>query len=152
MRKVLGVDLSTANIGFCQLSISELYGFSIQLNRYGGHKIRRKIIKEYLKYFNPDYVVMENVRLFHQNFINIDAIKRLGGLTYLIIDFFDCKSYSIDVRSWKKLILGSAKVKKDYSIEYVKNKYDIITNNDMADSICIAEVGLRFKNRLKEIE
>lgn len=144
--------MSTQNIAFCEMDLFKIFGFSIQLNRYGGHKIRRQIIKRYLKYFNPDFIVMESVRLFHRNFINIDAIKRLGGITYLVIDFFDCKSYSIDVRSWKKLILGSAKVEKEKSIYYVKKKYDIITNNDMADSICIAECGLRFKNRLKEIE
>ena len=150
--KVLGIDLSTQNIAFCQMNINELFGFSIQLNRFGRHKVRRQITRECLEYFEPDYVIMENIRLFHKGFINVEAIKRLGGITYLVIDFFNCKSYSVDVRSWKKYILGSAKVEKDYSMYYVKEKYNIITNNDMADAICLAECGLRFKDKLKEIE
>jgi len=150
--KVLGIDLSTQNIAFCLLSITELFGFSIQLNRFGRHKIRRQIIRECLEYFKPDFIVVESIRLFHKGFINVDVIKRLGGLVYLIVDFFGCNVYDIDVRSWKKNILGSAKVEKDYSVKYVKKKYDIITNNDMSDAICIAECGLRFKDKLKEIQ
>jgi len=152
MIKILGVDISTSNIGFCQMSLNELYATSLKLNNYASHKDRRKLIRAYLAYFKPNYVVLESVRLFHKGFVNIDVIKRLGGIIYLIVDFFDCKVYSIDVRSWKKLILGSAKVGKEMSVKYVKKKYDIITNNDMADAICIAECGLNFKYRLKEVE
>ena len=150
--KILGVDLSTQNIAFCEMSLFEFFGFSVQLNRWKSHKVRRKIIKECLECFEPDYIALESVRLFHKGFINIDVIKRLGGITYLIVDFFDCPVYSIDVRSWKKHILGSAKVEKEESIRYVKDKYSIETNNDLSDAICIAEMGLRFKEKLKEIE
>lgn len=149
--KILGVDLSTVNIGFCELSLFDILAFSVRLN-YKSHKMRRRITRNYLYFFKPDYVVLESVRLFHKGFINIDAIKRLGGLTYLIVDFFDCPVYSIDVRSWKKYILGSAKVDKRESITYVKEKYAMVVDNDLSDAVCIAEMGLRFKDRLKEVE
>lgn len=149
--KVLGIDLSTTTaIGFCQLSLYELSGVSIDLGRYKSHKVRRRIVRYYLSQFDPDFVILEKVRLFHKGFINVDVIKRLGGLTYLIIDSFDCPIYEIDVRSWKSVILGKANSDKNLAINYVYKKYGVWTNDNLADAICIAECGLRGLGKLRE--
>lgn len=168
--KCLGVDISTSSIGFCQMDLFGLTAFSVDLHLYESHKYRREIIRESLLLFNPDFIVLESVRLFHRNFINVDVIKRLGGITYLIVDFFGCPVYNIDVRSWKSIIFGTRHItktnnkvekealrqkEKDYSICYIEKKYDIIGNNDLADSICLAEVGMlkkRYENKFKRIE
>ena len=154
--KVLGIDISTSSIGFCQMDLFGLIAFSVKLDTYKSHKYRREIIRDNLKMFSPDVIVVESIRLFNQNFINIDAIKRLGGITYLIIDNFPSVVYSVDTRSWKKIILGSSKVEKDESVVYIEGKYGIIgINNDCADAICLAEIGLRineFPNKFKEVE
>jgi Holliday junction resolvasome RuvABC endonuclease subunit len=87
-----------------------------------------------------------------QSFINIHAIKKLAIITAVIEDSFNCPTMQVDVRSWKTAIFGTSKVKKNYSEVYIKQKYDIIVNNDLADAICIAETGLYFPEKLKEIK
>jgi hypothetical protein len=154
--KSLGVDISTSNIGYCEMTYDSIKYFSVRLDKFASHKYRRKLVRDTLKIFNPDIVVLESIRLFHKSFINIDVIKRLGGTTYLIVDFFDCNTFSIDVRSWKSIILGPCKKgekrKKEESIFYVEDKYGIMVNDDVADAICLAEVGMFYKNKIKRVE
>ena len=142
------------------MDLFNIKAFSIDLSNIKSHKARRYEIKSRLCFDfscenNPDFIVVESVRLFHHNFINLDAIKRLGGIIYLIVDFYNCPVYQIDTRSWKKIILGSSKVEKDYSTIYIKGKYDIIGNNDLADSVCLAECGMiinHYREKFKRIE
>lgn len=159
---VLGVDLGTQHIGLAQISMSDLIAVNMNLTKISSHKTRRKMIWKALAQFNPSIVVFENVRLFHGGFINVDVVKRLGGLTYMIIDYYDCPTYSIDVRSWRKLILGKGQLSKEEkklgksvkqdSLDYVK-KYGIYTQDDnLSDAVCIAECGFRYFEKLKEIE
>ena len=153
--KVLGIDISTSQIGFCEMDLFNILAFSVDLSKVSSHKKRREIIRENLSMFDPDLVVLESIRLFHYNFINLDSIKRLCGITYLIVDFFDIPVYSVDVRSWKKSIFGKSNVEKDKSICYIYDKYDIISNNDLSDAICLAEFGFHIKNeksKFKRIE
>lgn len=151
--RVIGIDLGTTHFAACQMSdngeklIIERTE-ELNMKKEKSHKKRRDMIRKLLADWDrqgkPDIIVMERILLFHKSRISIDTIKRLGSVTYLTIDSFDCQTYDIAAQSWKKLILGSAKAGKQESIDHVEKAFGVVTKNDnLADAICIAEVGLR---------
>lgn len=160
--KILGIDMGTRHFAMCFMDEKEgIYHLEeLNLSKIKSHKERRFKIWSILKALNmdemiakPDMVVLEKVILFHKAHINVDTIKRLGGLTYLIVDYYNCPTYEVAVQSWKSAILGNRSATKQDSIDYVKNRYNIDTKNDnLADAICIAEMGFKKPEKLKKVE
>lgn len=163
---VLGIDLGGASRnGLALYSNSEkrLVYYST-VKRYESKtnlEHRKNIVKE-IKYIQEKYgidvIIFESIRLFSYGRIQMQTILSLCKLQTSIIDEFSnvCDIYQVDVRSWKARVLGSAKVEKEFSVSYVKNKYkdidiydkiyhpklketEIQINHDLCDAICISE-------------
>lgn len=147
---VLGIDYSTQRCGFAIMDSLQNIHFcqSVTFKEDSNAKqIRQKIrefVKELLNEYKIDFIILERVRLFSRGKVNFDTIYNLSCIISTIVDSSDKPVYSIDTRAWKARILGSAKATKDDSIKYVREKYGIECNHDLADSICIAECGIRF--------
>ena len=151
---VCGLDISTKRIGICAL---HKVGFAIRTQTFNAnqsHKERRHIILSMLKDIGVKKVYVEEVRLFSfkgRNFINTKTIFRLLSILVTLIDN-DIEVYTINARSWKTRILkynGFDKTKEG-SVKYVKHKYNIDVNHDVADSICIAEYVRLYPEMPKE--
>jgi len=159
---VLGVDLGTRHFALCIMDEKGIcHTEELNMSKVKSHKERRKMVWKLLNEMDtnysivkPDIVVLEKIILFHKSHINVDTIKRLGGLSYLVIDhYFSIDSYEVPVQSWKSAVLGSARAKKEDSIKYVESKYGVITKNDnLADAICIAECAHKHFHKLKPAE
>ncbi len=159
---VLGIDLGTRHFAMCFMNEKQIYHLAeLDMGKIKSHKERRRMVWNLLVELDqdehivkPDMVVLEKIILFHKSHINVDTIKRLGGLSHLVIDhYYEIDSYEIMVQSWKTVILGNRSATKQDSIDYVKQKYKVETKNDnLADAICIAECGLKFPDKLKKVE
>jgi len=159
---ILGVDLGTRHFALCIMNEEGIcHTEELDMSKIKSHKERRKMVWELLNEMDcdysivkPDMVVLEKIILFHKSHINVDTIKRLGGLSYLVIDhYYGVDSYEVPVQSWKTSVLGSARATKEDAIVYVKEKYGVETKNDnLADAICIAECGHNHFHKLKPAE
>lgn len=141
---ILGIDFSTARVGLAVMDAKgKIFNCdTFDLSKTKSHKERRKILVKRANEFIHDYacnvVIIEKVRLFHHGFISLATIERLVQMSGAIIDGCPVPVYSIDTRSWKKAVLGSAKATKDDSVAYVNRVYQMEVNHDLADAICIA--------------
>ncbi len=159
---ILGIDLGTRHFAMCFMSENGIYHLEeLDMSKIKSHKVRRRTVWNLLTELDqdehivkPDMVVLEKIILFHKSHINVNTIKRLGGLSHLVIDhYFDAESYEVPVQSWKASVLGSARSTKEDAIKYVKEKYNVDTNNDnLADAICIAECGHKYFHKLQAAE
>lgn len=92
----------------------------------------------------------EEVALFIENPVYIQNVKVsfaicsiVSGIKYL---WFKKGRYftGVDVRSWKKDVLGNGKAEKDAIMAFAKARWGKeITEQDFADAACIALYGLR---------
>lgn len=150
--KVLGIDQSYTNFG---IAIVEIKGEKIEVINvksfnYKGKKSKTekrlfiaKLIKNAVKKYNPDYILVERIRQFSQNFISMRYIKATASLIGTIIDSCYPKPvYSVDTRSWKSRVCGSSKgvkrADKGVSVRFVKRRFGLELNDDEADALCIA--------------
>ena len=104
-----------------------------------------------------DVAIFETVRLFAKGSINLDTIMSLCRLQTTIINEFSTvfDIYSVDVRSWKSRILGSASADKMDSVSFIHRKFpnveiidetthpkkhtiEYALNHDLADAICLS--------------
>jgi Holliday junction resolvasome RuvABC endonuclease subunit len=91
-----------------------------------------------LKY-KPSKLIVERVRVFSKGFMSIKAILALGTLVAVTVDSVEVPVYSVDTRSWKAKVLGSAKATKEDAVRYVKDNYGFDVDHNAADS---AGIGL----------
>ena len=154
--KILTLDLSTKSSGwsFGQDIILKQHGYitaSSKMVEQRIIKMRDQIITLICRY-NPDKIIMEQVRPQVNSHTN-KVLMWLQGI--ITIAAYECKK-SIQVQfmgasEWRaaiKIKQGRG-VKRDevksYDIQYVKNKYNIIVNDDEADAICLFD-GYWLKN------
>ncbi len=146
---VLGVDYSTKRCGFtvmdsfCTILFCQTATFENQTHKEIRLKIA-EIVVNLIREYNVDFVLLEKVRLFSRGSISFDAVYQLASIVSSIVNISTVPVYSVDVRSWKVRILGSAKASKEDAVRYVKQKYNIDHNHDVADSVCIAECGIKY--------
>lgn len=153
---ICGLDISTKRIGLCVIGKN---GIAIRTQTFfdkQSHTERRHIILSMLKDMKVKRVYVEEVRLFSfrgRNFINTKTIFRLLSILITLIDN-NIKIYTINARSWKTRILkyNGFDKSKDGSVKYIKHKYNIDVNHDVADSICIAEYARKYKDMTKKFE
>jgi Holliday junction resolvasome RuvABC endonuclease subunit len=146
---ILGIDYSTVRAGVSVIdSKGNLVAYETVLldNPHLSHKQKRKYliksIKHLIEGLPVKIAVIESVRLFHHSFISMKTIYALIAVSTAIVDNLDIQVYTIDTRSWKKGVLGSAKATKEDSVRFVKRKYGIDVDHDLADSVCIARCVL----------
>jgi Holliday junction resolvasome RuvABC endonuclease subunit len=146
---VLGIDASTARCGFAVIRGNQLlWAKGLSFASSYSHKARRAAIAEKVRslcaMWHPDAVIVERLRLFHLGKISFDTIVRLVSVWTTILDASPVKIFTIDTRSWKKRVLGSAKADKRAAVAYVRRRYQVNVSHDIADAICMAEAGVRF--------
>ena len=103
-------------------------------------------------------VIIEQIRLMSQGFINIDYIKSIGALNALIVDIVGKRSndtipvFSADTRSWKANVVGTSKpMDNKYGID--PHKWPTILwciSQGYKDYIIDYEVGKRKKGIIEK--
>lgn len=163
---ILGIDLGGASRnGLALYSNSDkklIYCNTIKRYESKTNLEHRKNVIDEIKNIHEKYgidvIIFESIRLFSYGRIQMQTILSLCKLqTSIVNEFSDvCDIYQVDVRSWKSRVLGSAKVEKEFSVSYVKNKYkdvaiydeiyhpklketEIQINHDLCDAICMSE-------------
>ena len=126
---------------------------------YHFRKLMMKKIKDLSEKYIFDTIILERVRMMRGGMVSsMGSIESLTRYQTSLIDNFSEKFdiFAVDVRSWKKDILGSAKATKEDSIKYVQEHYpevnlervihhvrkedEIVLSHDLADAICISEL------------
>jgi len=162
--------------------------FHINDKPINNNTVKRRLLKNELrkifKKYKTDYkitVIFERIRTFSGSHISTNYIIVTGALIAVIIDacFEDfIEAYSVDTRSWKKQITGSAKSgtktntkgkevpdKKGPTLKWVNSQVGKkinpnvlkeyggengkITNDNLADAICISLYGFVSENNKK---
>lgn len=117
----IGIDQSYSNTGISLSADGKLLKIKhIELAKYNSHSERRgalgKTLDGLLKaiWYRAENIicVFERIRLYSQNFLNIDYIKQIGALNAVIIDImhkWNVPVYSVDTRCWKSSVIGTSK-------------------------------------------
>ena len=97
----------------------------------------------------PDGVCFEGIQYQH-NFATYQRLAQLQGVIISSLINFDIPFIIVPSGTWRNFIGikgRTKKEKKQFSIDYVKEKFDIDCTDDVADSICI---GLWSVNNFKK--
>ena len=165
-RYILGIDMGTSGrsgLALWDSSANSILEYATvsrhasKTNLEHRNNVLKTIYDIYEKY-PIDILLFESIRLFSYGHIQMGTILSLCKMQTTIINEFSDKFdiYQVDVRAWKSRVLGNANVDKNESVRYVQNKYPNINlldeiikpikkeivfeiNNDLSDSICIAE-------------
>ncbi len=110
----------------------------------------RRLVKRLTKFYKPDFVTVERIRMFSGGNVSMAVIMSLGALTLTVVDAaWPLETYSIDTRSWKSKILGSAKASKQDGINYISSLGFEVDNDDQGDAGCMALYASRSDALLK---
>ena len=180
-RNVMGVDIGGAtrmgvslfdNVDNKLLDYKTIRRCDSDTNLAHRLSLLHTILDMYSKY-GIDILIFESIRLFTYDRIQLPTILSLCRVQTTIINQCSDKFpiYSVDVRSWKSRVLGSANSDKHASIALVRHRFpqvnlidaiehprkkevELQLNHDLADSICISlclrldESILQDKNKL----
>lgn len=152
---IMGIDASYARTGLAIAEDGELK--AVKSIKFKGLKKKpekranlKMKVENYIKKYQPEMIVVERTRQFSTNdksFIALNMIKTGISLLTIIIDVAyenGIPVYSVDTRSWKKVVVGSSKPdkygnKKQPTIDYVKSLgFEVYDDDDAADAACIA--------------
>lgn len=145
--------------------------------------ILRKLLEQAIKLAPEVVILIERIGTYRASFgnkknqggTNPGYLKMTGALVATIVDTaqeFGINTYSVDTRSWKAQVVGSAKSRvtegkrdsKGETVEFAegmgydmilrhkksgKNKGDPIYDDDKADALCIALYGFIHKDKQK---
>jgi len=154
-----GIDASSKKTGMCLLIDGELsdyilLDFSSYSNREERMDLMCKAILKQLSIYNPSITYIED----SWNAANVEVTKlltRIMGVTYAWCLSKGREWHSILPSQWRKYcgITQSKKKRqelKQESINYVKDKFGIDVNDDVADSICLATGVCNYFMSLQE--
>ena len=174
---ILGIDIGGATrTGIALFSNDKnelLYNTTIlRRNVKNNVEHRKNIEKEILQIyekFGIDILIFESIRLFNVGKIQLQTILSQNKVQTTIVNAFSDKFdiYSVDVRSWKAKVLGTAKADKDMSISFVNKKFPQVNlidkierpklkvieyelNHDLADACAISTCLKMDYNILKD--
>lgn len=141
--RILGIDPSYKRSGFAVVEDNKLiYSVSLDLGEIKAKKEKRQLVKIYIKNIEgklqPDKIIVERTRLFSRGVISMKTIVALGSLIITIVDATDLDVYSVDSRSFKAKVVGSAKCSKQDVINWVQSRFGKLVDEDEADAIAIA--------------
>lgn len=149
--RILGLDLSSKSTGAAIIEDGKLIAYTtITASSTDVVKRIQKIVKELEQFINNnkpiDKVLMEEVR--PDGGLNIQTYKTLmwvqAAVAFMLHDNCNPAIEYIYPTSWRsKLKIKQGKgIKraslKEADIEFVKNTFNVVTNDDAADAICIA--------------
>jgi len=153
MSKILGLDLSSANIGWAIVNEkTEIIDFGlIPLKKYK----KKKFPLEYLKIayenisnviekYNPDLIMIEAT--FCRNVLTLKSLAQMRGVaTIACINNGALNIKEISPSSCRKKVFGNGALKKEEVYKKLKEKYqeDIFNDGyDISDAIVIALSGI----------
>lgn len=145
--KVLGLDLSTVSTGYCVIDNNKILTYGVIRPPSNKDFVDRiifieKEIKELIKAKSVEYVCIEELSSMR----SASTTKKLAALQgHIEIQLRKKDMLVVTARpsEWRKNKIKGRKREelKNNAIKYVKDKYDLIVNDDEADAICIAEFG-----------
>lgn len=145
--KVLGLDLSTVSTGYCVIDNNKILTYGVIRPPSNKDFVDRiifieKEIKELIKAKSIEYVCIEELSSMR----SASTTKKLAALQgHIEIQLRKKDMLVVTARpsEWRKNKIKGRKREelKNNAIKYVKDKYDLIVNDDEADAICIAEFG-----------
>jgi Holliday junction resolvasome RuvABC endonuclease subunit len=149
MQTVLAFDQSYSNIGYAYWDGKDFNPYDVRQSKYGSFRIdsfetkfaKRSFIKVLAKgldlTFNPDIIVVEQIRMFNKGFAKLTPIVDLAEIISCIVDeLYPKKVYAIDSRSWKSKVIGDASADKVAAVKFVKDNFGIDADHDTCDAIC----------------
>jgi Holliday junction resolvasome RuvABC endonuclease subunit len=145
-KTVIAFDQSYTQIGYAVAKDEIIIDYgSFKLGVYPNRSIKRSFIWGLAKAldlcYNSDLIICEQIRLKNSFGINIKTIIALAEISARIADaVFPKRIYTVDSKSWKAKVIGNGSASKEDAILFVKNKFNIETNDDCADAICMALV------------
>lgn len=148
---ILSLDLSTKSSGWCVSINNKLIDYGcIQSSSTNAVKrifIMKDNIKEIIKKYNIEQIIIEEVRTDYQNNHTYKILTWLQAAivfaTYEInpeiqIEYMQASSWrsKIGIHTGRGIKRNTL---KQEDIKYVKNKYNIDANDDICDSICLLD-------------
>ncbi len=151
--RILSFDQSMARTGVA-FSIDGSVRFVASLKLSGTNTVKRrkvtKLVKTGIRKLKPDFVTVERIRLFSGGRIQMQSLVALSSLSLVIVDAASpLEVFSIDTRSWKAKVLGSAKSTKQDAIDFIEGLKLSVENDDEADAACMAIYAARPDALLK---
>lgn len=157
----VGIDASTKKTGMCCIIDGQLSKYElIDCEKYTDKELRMREmslkILELLNKWKPKMVCIED----SWNSFNVETTKmltRIMGVTYGWAIQNDAHWEQILPSKWRKLCgIEQSKKKrqelKQASIDYVKAKYGIDVNDDVADSIALSDGVFNYYDKLSNKE
>ena len=145
--KILGLDTSTTSTGYCVMEDNKILAYGVIKPKKSLDVIDRiiyieKEIKELIIAKEVEYVCIEELSSMR----GASTTKVLATLQgHLEVELRKKEMLVTKCRpsEWRKgKVKGRTRQElKSSAIEYIKNKYDLVVNDDEADAICIAEYG-----------
>lgn len=147
---VLGLDTSTTSTGYAILDNDKIICSGVikpnkKLDLLDKIIYIEREIKELIKQKEVEFIVIEELVMFRGSAV----IRALAGLIYhLLVEFRKQEYLCVAVRptEWRKgKIKGKGRLElKESAVIYVKEKYNIIVNDDEAEAILIRRVWTRI--------
>lgn len=138
---VVGIDQSYTRTGVSvarDCKLVECCSYDMQFaSKSSKRKFLSTLVRLYVMLYQPDMIVVERVRLFSQRFVSQATVMALATLITTIVDATDVPVYSVDTRSWKARVIGSAKASKEDTVRYF-TRLGLSVDHDAADSAGIA--------------
>ena len=137
---VIAIDQSYVRVGIGIAHNGELIkveSFPMPKDKKNARQTLARLIKRLEERYQPEYFIVERVRLWSGNHIAIQTIIALSQLVTTIIDATDLKIYSVDTKSWKSRVLGTANATKDDAVGHMRG-LGFEVDHDAADAGCMA--------------
>jgi Holliday junction resolvasome RuvABC endonuclease subunit len=82
--------------------------------------------------------------IYMQNIKATNSIARVVGIVHSWLIRNNIPDFEVDVKAWKKGVLGNGNAKKEEIMKFVKSNYGskLIYNQDLADAACISLWGV----------
>lgn len=150
--KILGLDTSTTSTGYAVLDNNKLISYGTIKTPKKADLLDKIIyieehIKQIIKAKEVEFIVIEDLAVTK----NASTTKVLAGLLYyLLVEFRKRELLVVQAKptQWRSVCGIKGKCRKELkenAIQYVKSVYNIETNDDEADAICIAEYGSKLR-------
>ena len=151
MKYSIGIDQSYRRTGIAvagkgKIVLAESIDFG-KVSKYQKRLMVTTRLEELIEEFKPGVVIVERVRQFtggNNAYLSMNMIKAGTELLTSICDTAydnDVSVYSVDTRSWRKQVVGSAVTKgedkKRSTMEFVKEQ-GFNVDDDASDAACIA--------------
>lgn len=144
--KILAIDQAlTGHCGFAVLEDDVL--LTTVLETYKGCDTARehcyrfgKRLQDLITEFHPEVVLVELVRIKHQNKVLPDvliALSQIRGVVNVVVPK-GTPVVEINTSSWKKATLGYGFAKKEDSIRFVEERYKAVLSEHECDAIGMA--------------